>query len=757
MNNQLVFCKSKVCIHPSTNASNNIAGYLLITKQNNVGNVDPMLQYVTEDGLDSKHRIWLDEAEMKLSNGFTKDVRMPQDLLFSAISMPYSFAVKLNSLYSIQLRLPSPNKWWFGSVILHSKSPQEDETLPILFFHDDVCRSTIAKQKKLNKSFDPFNSTGEIYWGGSDLKDAISKYVDLQQTIIEPTIWLVNATLDDLRNFSTNVSLLEAQGKSNVSANDGDDKSTFWDKMDSTKWNVMSRIADATSATGSFVSSMIRKHPIVQLAERNKNNVYVKKLLNNPRVKEIQDDYDSATIYLAKWAQGVKEQSDKFNLLNETSESYRKILNNELGMGNGDNDISFSDFELNKALERSFPLTQQKWNSFFDSQGRINITINEIKDFIFHGGIESIELRKTVWLYLLGVYPWDSSYDEKLQIEQTLRNIYNTEYKSKWLNRVPNSDPEEEEYWHDQIFRIEKDVRRNDRNIDIYKYNTPDGKNPPQNETADNEMDEDENTNLSDSTNSDSKSEILNPHLLALKNILISYNVLNTNLGYVQGMTDLLSIIYYIVRDEELAFWCFVNFMERMERNFLRDQSGIRDQMYTLAELCQIMLPQLSKHLSDCDSSNLFFCFRMILVWFKREFDLESVCSIWEILLTDYYSSQFQLFFMLAILQKNNDTVVQNLTQFDQVLKFFNDINGTLDWSDLMTRSELLFIRFKKMMDLMERNKELQDDKLLPMYTNEDANESNSELKKSDYHLQLLLSKQIVIQREEERTKDSIK
>ena len=37
---------------------------------------------------------------------------------------------------------------------------------------------------------------------------------------------------------------------------------------------------------------------------------------------------------------------------------------------------------------------------------------------------------------------------------------------------------EEKEYWDDQIFRIEKDVKRNDRNVDIYQYNTTDGKQP---------------------------------------------------------------------------------------------------------------------------------------------------------------------------------------------------------------------------------------------------------------------------------------
>src|SRR5205085_8776167 len=34
--------------------------------------------------------------------------------------------------------------------------------------------------------------------------------------------------------------------------------------------------------------------------------------------------------------------------------------------------------------------------------------------------------------------------------------------------------------------------------------------------------------------------------------------------GYVQGMSDLLSVIYAILQDDSDAFWCFCGFMERM-------------------------------------------------------------------------------------------------------------------------------------------------------------------------------------------------
>ena len=152
--------------------------------------------------------------------------------------------------------------------------------------------------------------------------------------------------------------------------------------------------------------------------------------------------------------------------------------------------------------------------------------------------------------------------------------------------------------------------------------------------------------------------------------MLLTYNEYNRDLGYVQGMSDLLAPIYAIMQDDAIAFWAFVGFMNRMERNFLRDQSGMRAQLLTLDHLVQLMDPQLYLHLQSADSTNFFFFFRMLLVWFKREFEWVDVLRLWEGLWTDYLSSQFHLFIALAILEKHRDVIMKHLKQFDEVLKY---------------------------------------------------------------------------------------
>lgn len=100
-------------------------------------------------------------------------------------------------------------------------------------------------------------------------------------------------------------------------------------------------------------------------------------------------------------------------------------------------------------------------------------------------------------------------------------------------------------------------------------------------------------------------------------------------LGYVQGMSDLLSPLYVVCGGDEVeSFWCFVAFMQRtvshtcismessssrelpQKSNFLRDQSGMRRQLSTLQNLLSVMDPELYRHFEKAGALNLFFCYR---------------------------------------------------------------------------------------------------------------------------------------------------
>ncbi|CAI4057015.1 GTPase-activating protein GYP7 SKDI_04G0140 [Saccharomyces kudriavzevii IFO 1802] len=744
---KILLCKSKVFLHPTSDARDNVAGFLLLTLEPNKLSHQTILQYIPESCLSSSELSNLLKHESKVGMCPTSTPFVVENSIdfcnLVNTSSGLAFGISLSQIYCIQFRPPSPNGWYVGSLVIYPLAEQfTGFQPPVLFFHDQLCPSTTDKLKRLRKSMNPFDDSDELYWGGVDLRNRINELMELKKSNLEPEFWLVNPTLNDLRNFVSK-DLLESYNNQSKNANGPSTAGVkLNEKLQEWKWNVMSKIADVTTKSTNFIDSWFTNNSALQKSQID--NEYLQKLLNNEKVKQIEQDYDSARVYLANWSLGVKQEAERYQKQNKLFDSYRNNIFNDLNLTD-----ELNDTEINNALQRQFPLTEAKWNSLWDeNDGRLRVTVNEVKDFIFHGGLENDSLRREVWGFLLEIYPWDSSKDERLQIDQTLAAEYN-QLKLSWSKEFLQFDDEdEEEYWNDQIFRISKDVRRCDRNLDIFQYNTADGLPPLLQELSENNDGSDETAASAGDESDDAEGEIKNPHLVHLQNILITYNVYNTNLGYVQGMTDLLSPVYVIMKEEWKTFWCFSHFMDIMERNFLRDQSGIHEQMLTLMELVQLMLPELSEHLNKCDSGNLFFCFRMLLVWFKREFDMEDIMHIWENFWTFYLSSQFQLFFMLAILQKNSQAILQHLNQFDQILKFFNELNGKLDWNDLMVRAELLFKKFEKMMHVMERD--LQN-------SSSSLSSSAGVLPCQSERLNLLLSKKTIIKHEGKRSKDSVK
>lgn len=194
-----------------------------------------------------------------------------------------------------------------------------------------------------------------------------------------------------------------------------------------------------------------------------------------------------------------------------------------------------------------------------------------------------------------------------------------------------------------------------------------------------------------------------NVHLEQMKDMLLTYNELNRDLGYVQGMSDLLAPIYAVSQDDAVAFWAFAKFMERMERNYLRDQSGMRLQLLTMDQLVQFLDPKLYEYLAKVDSTNFFFFFRMILVWYKREFDFPDILRLWETMWTDYLTSSFHLFIAVAILEKHRSIIMEHLKGFDEVLKYIQELSGTIDLQSTIIRAEALFRRFQRMVEAIDK------------------------------------------------------
>ncbi|WWC92508.1 uncharacterized protein L201_007467 [Kwoniella dendrophila CBS 6074] len=466
---------------------------------------------------------------------------------------------------------------------------------------------------------------------------------------------------------------------------------------------------------------------------------------------DVASEFESARLYLARWARVVAEEGERARR-DEIASKARLRRNSEtaasFGSGSGslspveDLESSLGVFSMlpksyskraipNPTRTPQHPITSKEWESFA-AQGRDELYIRKE---IFKRGFkdsqepEDCNARREGWEVLLGIIPWSigglgggeqgkqKRVNQREEARKAKRQVY-AGLKQKWKKEVAKELESNvngvRDDWREEWHRIDVDCRRTDRNQPIYAV-------PSEAAHTGNHEKEGGGANTSlrrGSLGSEDQREeeeggaaALNPHIAALRTILMTYHTYSPELGYVQGMSDLLSPIYVVFDANEAdAFWGLVGVMKMMESNFLRDQSGMKRKLSTLQQLISVMDPELYAHLERTDSLNLFFCFRWILISFKREFKFEQVIKLWEVLWTNYYSNQFVLFVALAILQSHRDVLIRYLTEFDEVLKYANDLSGTIDLDTTLAQAEVLFLSFRTLVQDLDKENALNEE-----------------------------------------------
>lgn len=91
------------------------------------------------------------------------------------------------------------------------------------------------------------------------------------------------------------------------------------------------------------------------------------------------------------------------------------------------------------------------------------------------------------------------------------------------------------------------------------------------------------------------------------------------------------------------------------------------------------------------DSGSLCFCFRWLLIWFKREFPFPDVLRLWEVLWTGLPGPNLHLLVACAILDMERDTLMLSGFGSNEILKHINELTMKLSVEDVLTRAEGLY------------------------------------------------------------------
>lgn len=142
-------------------------------------------------------------------------------------------------------------------------------------------------------------------------------------------------------------------------------------------------------------------------------------------------------------------------------------------------------------------------------------------------------------------------------------------------------------------------------------------------------------------------------NLERFRDVMCSYVWEYLDVGYVQGMCDLLVFFLVIFDNDQLVYSCFSYFMKRMSQNFFN--GGVMDIYFVnMCFFIQILDLELFELMyQNGDYIYFYFCYCWFLLDFKRELLYEDVFVVWEVIWVVRYIllEYFVLFIVLVLVE----------------------------------------------------------------------------------------------------------
>ncbi|CAD5124952.1 unnamed protein product [Dimorphilus gyrociliatus] len=245
--------------------------------------------------------------------------------------------------------------------------------------------------------------------------------------------------------------------------------------------------------------------------------------------------------------------------------------------------------EDNTSRERR-PLTDAEFREYLDSVG--NLTRDtEFRMHVYQNGVEH-SLRKVVWKHLLNVFPREFNGKKRFDYLTKKKEEY-SKIRDEWKRLLDSDNCSENVKLVANMVR--KDTLRTDRGHPLF---------------------------------SDDSSE----NVIRLFNLLVTYALTHPSLSYCQGMSDLASPLLLVLEDEAHAYICFCSLMRRLSQNFDLKGLVLNKKFEHLQLLLRRKDPEFFSYLKYQNADDLLFCYRWVLLELKREFPLDNVLTLLEVM-----------------------------------------------------------------------------------------------------------------------------
>ena len=172
-----------------------------------------------------------------------------------------------------------------------------------------------------------------------------------------------------------------------------------------------------------------------------------------------------------------------------------------------------------------------------------------------------------------------------------------------------------------------------------------------------------------------------------IERIIYIYSKLNKEVGYVQGMNELIAPIYYcfshdptvnLENVEADTFWCFTFMMKDLKQLFLKDndnlKGGILDRVFTLDLIISKIQKDIYQILTKNNLNIFHFAFSWINVFFCQEFYMPDILRLWDIIFCEKDRFSFVYCFSMAILQFKKKKIKEK--EFCTIIKEIKDLRN---------------------------------------------------------------------------------
>lgn len=99
------------------------------------------------------------------------------------------------------------------------------------------------------------------------------------------------------------------------------------------------------------------------------------------------------------------------------------------------------------------------------------------------------------------------------------------------------------------------------------------------------------------------------------------------------------------------------------------------------------------------DSLQMYFCYRWLLLWFKRELQYNDTLTLWDTILSAPNRTRYILCIAVAMLIQEREYLMKNCRRFDEILAHFNGMAGSWIVGNILQSASSLEVYFEAVWD----------------------------------------------------------